>query len=565
MATLRATLYGLPVVTDRVTNLAGQDPQLARELFIQHALVGGEWRTHHAFAKRNQQTLEAMHELEDRTRRRDLAVTPEQIFAFYDQRVPAKVVSVRHFDSWWRKAKARTPNLLDFTGEDFAVDVADADADFPTTWTSQSNDYQLEYLFEPGDARDGIEVGIELTDLPQADAGAFEWLVPGLRTELVTGLIKALPKNLRRNFAPASAHAERIAPTLDPAGAPLLEQLAQALSGITHVQAADFDVASLPDHLRFTIVVREDGTEIARGKDLAALKLQLAKPLEKTVLSAYADIEQAGLTAWPETGIPRQLDQGPATVWPALVDDGASVNVRVFATQAEQALAMVRGTTRLMSFTLPDPSARLVKSLPMTDALLLSTAKYSDAAALVRDAWLTAVDSLVLSHGGPAWDRAAFEMLYEKIRQDMVPRTEQILIQVLNALRTLARVDSGTGEAAEDIATQLSWLIYPGFVRDMGAHRLPRLTVYLAAVSRRAQSTKDAEPIYALEARFYEITQDLSETRRLSADVQHVRWALEELRISWFAQDLRTAMSVSEKKVAAMLDALAATIEVGIS
>ena len=176
-------------------------------------------------------------------------------------------------------------------------------------------------------------------------------------------------------------------------------------------------------------------------------------------------------------------------------------------------------------------------------------------AALVRDAWLTAVDSLVLSHGGPAWDRAAFEMLYEKIRQDMVPRTEQILIQVLNALRTLARVDSGTGEAAEDIATQLSWLIYPGFVRDMGAHRLPRLTVYLAAVSRRAQSTKDAEPIYALEARFYEITQD----------VQHVRWALEELRISWFAQDLRTAMSVSEKKVAAMLDALAATIEVGIS
>lgn len=296
VATLRATLYGLPVVTDRVVNLGPLDPALARELFIRHALVENEWRTHHAFVKRNRRLLDEMRELEERTRRRDLVVSSEAMYDFFAQRIPEKVVSVRHFDSWWRKTKSQQPRLLDLTPEEFRVQLDDVDSEFPTSWTSQSSDYNLEYHFEPGSERDGIEVAIDLVDLPGALPEDFQWLVPGLRHDLVTALIKSLPKGLRRNFAPATATAEAVSPLLDPAGPPLLDQLAEALSKTTPVRPEDFDVDALPSHLRFTFVITDSGTEIARGKDLINLKRELAKPLEATVLGVHSEFEQTGLT-----------------------------------------------------------------------------------------------------------------------------------------------------------------------------------------------------------------------------------------------------------------------------
>ncbi len=565
VASLRATLYGLPVVTNRTVNLAPQDPELARELFIRHALVYGEWRTHHAFVRRNAKVLSQMHDIEDRTRRRDIAVTDEQLYDFFDARLPNKVVSVRHFDSWWRKTKNASPHLLDFSGADFTVDIAHADREFPTTWTSQSSDYELDYHYEPGTTSDGIEVKINLLELSNVDTREFDWLVPGLREELLTELIKTLPKHLRRQFAPASSYAQQLVKVLDPAGAPLIDQLARALSQTVAVSAADFDVTQLPNHLRMTYVIVRDGKELARGKDLLALKRRVTKPLKESVLSAYKQQEVSGLTAWPDDGVSPRLEQGPAVVWPALVDEGTSVGVRVFTDQQEQYVAMCRGISRLMSLTMPNPTIHIAQRLPMADSLLLSTARYPDAKALIYDAWLTAIDDLVLKHGGPVWDKAAFTLLYEKVRQDVMPQTETLVKHVVNALGVMSRINPTNEEAAEDIETQMSWLIYSGFIRDMGAARLPRLAVYLAAAAKRANSTKNADPLYELEARFYGLTRNLSDIRRLCADVQQARWALEELRISWFAQELRTAFSISEKKVAAMLDALAATLEAGIS
>lgn len=565
VATMRASLYGLPVVTDRVVNLAPHDPTLARELFIRHALVGNEWRTHHAFVRRNEAKLADLAELEERTRRRDLMVSDDILFEFFNTRVPDRVVSVRHFDSWWRKEKSRNPHFLDITDEAVGALIPHIEDEFPTFWSSQSDNYELGYVFEPGDERDGVHITIDLTDLPTANPSEFEWHVPGTRAELITALIKSLPKPIRRNFAPASTYAERALGVLDSSGEPLTTQLAKALSQTSPVSPDDFDWAGVPDHLRFTFVVTGDCVELGRGKDLVELKRNLAPKIRGTVRASYAGVEASGLREWPEQDIPHELNEGIVPVWPALVDEGASAGIRVFTNGHERDVSMVRGTARLMAIDLPDPSVRLVKGLSMVDALMLSTAGYRDAAALVHDAWLTALDSLIVELGGPVWTAGDFAQLKDRVRQEMVPRTQQVLTRVLNALKARARMDQGAGEAGEDVANQVSWLIYPGFVRDMTYARLPRLAVYFAAAQRRLASTKDPEPVYALEARFHALTSTLTPLRVLASDVAHVRWALEEFRVSWFAQDLGTAFSVSEKKVTAMLDAMAATLDAEIS
>ena len=285
----RVTLYGLTLVEGRRVGYARFEPELARELFIRHALVEGDWQTRHHFVRDNARLLEELAELEERTRRRDLLVGDEEIYALYDARIPADVVSARHFDAWWKKQRHRTPNLLTFTRDDL-LRAEDAD-DRPDTWHTGDAELPLSYRFEPTAADDGVTVHVPVDVLARLGGDEFAWHVPALREELVTELIRSLPKSLRRNFVPAPDTARAVLADLDPEREPLLDGLQRALLRRTGVRVPieEFDLDKLPAHLRVTFVVESsDGKELGRGKDLDTLQEQLAAPARTAVAEAVS-------------------------------------------------------------------------------------------------------------------------------------------------------------------------------------------------------------------------------------------------------------------------------------
>ena len=360
MAYERVTLYGLPLVPRRRVNYAQIEPELARELFIRHALVEGDWQTRHHFFRDNARLREELEEIEERARRRDLIVGDDDIYAFYDARVPAEVVSARHFDAWWRKQRHRTPDLLTLTRDDL-LRTEDTAGDQPDTWQAGDLSLPVTYRFEPGAEDDGITVHVPVEVLARLGGDEFAWHVPALREELVTALIRSLPKDLRRNFVPAPDTARAVLATLEPGTEPLLRSLQRALQRRTGVLVPidAFDLDKLPSHLRVTFAVESaDGSEVARGKDLEALQEQLAAPARQAVAEAVADgLERSGLRGWPDDldELPRTVERvsGGHTVrgFPAFVDMKSTVDVRVFATTAEQDAVMGPGVRRLLRLT----------------------------------------------------------------------------------------------------------------------------------------------------------------------------------------------------------------------
>ncbi|MEU0765467.1 DUF3418 domain-containing protein, partial [Streptomyces microflavus] len=280
MAYEKVTLYGVPLVTSRKVNFGRIDPALSRELFIRHALVEGDWQTHHPFWRDNEKLRTEIEELENRARRRDILVDDESIFAFYDQRIPADVVSGRHFDAWWKKARHEQPDLLTLTRE-VLVNAGRGgvdEADFPDEWQADGVTLPLTYTFDPTAATDGVTVDIPLPLLNQVPAESFDWQVPGLREELVIALIRSLPKPIRRNFVPVPDHARAALAAITPGAEPLLDALSRQLrrmTGVTVPREA-WEPAKLPPHLRVTFRVIGDADKpVAEGKDLPALQRQL--------------------------------------------------------------------------------------------------------------------------------------------------------------------------------------------------------------------------------------------------------------------------------------------------
>ena len=561
MARERVMLFGVPLVVDRLVGYGSVDPVVSRELFIRHALVQGEWSTNHRFFAHNRALLDDVEELEERVRRRDLRIDDDSLFAFYDARVPADVVSTRHFDAWWKKARRQQPELLTFDPSMLRRDeVGDVDAEFPREWHSDGEAFALTYAFEPGSLDDGVTIDVPIERLLTVQESQFAWNVPGRRTELVTALIRSLPKQLRRAFVPAPEFASRLTPLLDESADDLGDELARQmrLLGGTQVEPRDFDWTSVPSHLRVGYRVVDGDTELARGHDLDELRQRLQPHLRADLEQAARREERTGLTTWDVGTVERSITAGQVTGYPALVDEGSSVALRMLDSATEQAVAMVRGQARLLSFALATPVTRIGGSLDLRAKLTLSTGPDGDAATLIEDCWLAALDELVVSHGGPVWDEESFVTLREKVRADVYNATESMVHTALSVLQKLGDVDPDHSEAGEDVRVQLSWLVYRGFVRETGAQQLRRLPMYLDAARRRltAPTNEAALAVQDLEADFHTRTAGLSRWARLAPEVQHVRWALEELRLSIFAQGLRTAFPVSVKRVRALVDSL---------
>jgi ATP-dependent helicase HrpA len=549
------------------------------------------------------QLIEEAAALEQRARRRGLVAGEDALFAFYDARVPADAVSARHFDTWWKKTRHETPGLLTLKLDDLLSDAAD-DLDvggYPEVWTSaspglggQPAGLSLSYAFEPGSESDGVTIDIPLKTLNQAHPEEFSWQVPGLRLELLTELIRSLPKNLRRELVPAPNVAREmladLAGTSAPdaagsvraadAGNPVLgrdvrEVVARELLRLRGVRVSpdDFDLEKLPAHLRITFRVMDGEKVVAVGKDLAALQRQLRPKLRATLSARATALTRTGVTSWDFGPLPKVFTDGEVKAYPALVDTGAAVDIRLFETRETAARAMRAGTRRLVLLAVKSPANEVAKRLTTAQKLVLSDNPHGSVAALFADCVACAVDGLIGEAGGPAWDADAFDRIVTHVRprlhaasHEIVTWAEEILRGAHEARLRLDGLGSPALEpAAVDIRAQLDRLIAPGFLTAAGSARLPALARYVKAIGRRLDKLaenagRDAQQmavVHRVEDAYARALATLPAEARWADGVRAIRWQIEELRVSLFAQTMGTPSPVSERRILTSIENIA--------
>ncbi|MFC5981696.1 ATP-dependent RNA helicase HrpA [Knoellia sp. GCM10027209] len=585
LATERVTLYGVPLVAARTVQYGRINPDESRDLFIRHALVEGDWETHHEFFRANQALLGRLAELEERARRRDLIVDDEALVEFYDQRVPAEVVSSRHFDSWWKRARRETPDLLTFTEEMLTRESADevSAGDYPRTWRQGGLELPLTYQFEPGAAADGVTVHIPVQVLNQVEDDGFDWQVPGLRADLATALLKSLPKATRRHFVPTPDHAAAALADAQPGGGRrLVDEMARVLYARTgvRVQPGEWEVTRVPDHLRITFSVDDDrGRSLASGKDLEQLKAQLASQVQRRMSRAGAAIERKGLRQWDFGGLPATFEtrSGGQAVqgYPALVDRGDSVDLVVLPGEREAEAATRLGVRRLLLLNTSAPWKRVLARLTNAQKLALGNNPHGSVPALLDDCLACAVDAIVAERQpGPVRDPEAFEEVLAAVRTHVATRVLNVVDEVEPVLGLAREVEQrlaslrapAVASLAADLQAQLRSLVYPGFVADTGLARLPHLRRYLRGMLLRIEKAPGALPrdaqgqevVDRVEEAYADLLDSLAPVDRRSQPVLDVGWMIEELRVSLFANSLGTAQPVSEKRIHKAIAALTA-------
>jgi len=575
MAVEKVTLYGLAIVTARKVNYSQIDPVLSRELFIRHALVEGDWQTRHAFLRDNLKLRAEVEALEHKSRRRDILVDDETLFEFYDKRIAQDVVSAAHFDHWWKQASRSEPDLLNFEKSMLIKEGAEqvSKLDYPNFWTEGPLKLRLSYQFEPGADADGVTVHIPLPVLNQVEESAFEWQIPGVRRELIIALIKSLPKPIRRGLVPAPNYAEAFLSRAKPFESPLLDSLEREFRRMTGttIDREEWRWDMVPDHLKMTFrVVDEHHKKLSEGKNLAELKAALKDKIQHT-LSAVADdgIEQSGLHIWSFGQLPESYEQKRGgyrmKAFPALVDEKDSVAIKLFDNPLEQQQAMWQGLRRLLLLNIPSPVKYLHEKLPNKAKLGLYFNPYGKVLELIDDCIACGIDKLIADAGGPVWTEEGFAQLHERVRAELndtvveiAKQVERILTCVFNINKRLkGRVDMTMALGLSDVKAQMTGLVYRGFVTRNGYRHLADTLRYLQAIEKRLEKMaidphRDRAQMLKVESvqkAWQQWLNKLPLTRREQDDVKEIRWMIEELRVSYFAQQLGTPYPISDKRI----------------
>ncbi|EGR4247082.1 ATP-dependent RNA helicase HrpA [Vibrio cholerae] len=581
MAYEKVMLYGIPIVPKRLVNYGTIDPVLSREIFIRSALVEGDWETKHAFFKQNRALLAEVEELEHKSRRRDILVDDEELFQFYDQRVGTEVVSGRHFDAWWKTASRKTPDLLSFEKEMlFKGDASHiTDLDYPNFWHQGNLKLKLSYQFEPGENSDGVTVHIPLPILNQVESHGFDWQIPGLRHELVVSLIKSLPKTLRKNFVPAPNYADAFLARVTPFEMPLLDAMEKELRRMTGVTVLreDWKLDQLPAHLKITYrAVDHRNRKLNESCDLHELKESLKEKVQETLSQvADDDIEQRDLHTWSFGELPKVYQQKrggfEVRAYPALVDKKDSVEIKLFETEQEQLSAMRAGQRRMILLNVPSPIKYLHANLPNKSKLGLYFNPYGKVLDLIDDCIACGVDKLIEERGGMVWEPQAFEALKEHVRAELGDTVVEIAKQVETILTTAyninkrlkGKVDFTMAFALSDVKAQIEGLIFSGFATECGWKRLPDILRYMRAIERRMEKlpvdpNKDRLHMLKIESvanKYKELLNKIPKGMAIPDNVREIRWMLEELRVSYFAQQLGTPYPVSDKRIINAIEA----------
>lgn len=649
VAYAKGTLFGLTIYSDRPVQYARVDAAAAREIFIQSALVEGQWHTQHKFYLRNQRALAEVEELEARLRRRDLRVDDSVLFAFYDARIPAHVTDVRAFDKWWKQARLEDDNFLDFNPEKLInEDASDYDdSQFPRQWVQRTDSGELtldlRYEYAPtagvGGARteaakrDGVAVQVPILFLNQLSPEPFRWQIPGLRHELVTALIKSLPKAIRRNFVPAPDVARAACAALEEDYSPATDELLPSLALVLRrlrgvvVEPEAFNWDAVPEHLKMGFQVRNARNKIlGEGKDLRALQQQLHKEIRGALADSLGASDEAmakmvalaqggsgnsggsgnasgpaasakkgakspakgtqaetgasggvrevtGLAAFPadmfpDGAIPRKVQRVIATQavngYPALVDEGSSVGLRIFPTEAEQLHAQRRGIIRLLQLQVPSPVRYVSEHLSHKEKIVFTQNPHGSIDELIRDCTVAALDHLV-PHT-PIFTHAEYSELYEHVRAELIETVfdvTKLVAEILSEATALKKAikkatSLTTMHAVSDVKAQMENLVYPGFVAKTGYDQLVHLPRYLKAAQVRLTKLgpnlhRDNQlmlTVQDLEDSYDNAVKSLPAGTIVPDALRRVNWMIEELRVSFFAQELGTAYTVSEKRIA---------------
>ena len=602
----RVTLYGVPIVDRRRVQLARFDAPHARELFIRHALVDGEWDSPQAFDRANRQLRRELEQLEERTRRRDIVGDDEAVFEFYDARIPADVASTRDFEGWWKEKRRSEPNFLHLSRADLVEDEAEDvdEAEYPRQWQHGDQSLKLRYRFDPTAEDDGVTVNVPLPLLPRLDGADFEKLVPGLRQELVTALIKTLPKAIRKHVVPAADWARTllatVAPQLDapvPAGGEAPQLTALLATEIRRrtsvpVSAADFDPSRLPAHLTPTFrVIDARGRTVGTGKDLAELqaahKDRATQGVAKVAAAALpkSELEKTGATTWEFGDLPRHVDTayakgraggaGVVRAYPAILDRRTSVDLVLVADEAEQARISRKGIRRLLALSSPSPASYIRAHLSNQEKLLLGAGPYRSLDQAIADVSLAAADRVIRRHApdGLVWRADVFESLandYARTLIDDIYAAIALTARVLDGARLARKAIDGAkaiqvlGQVA-DAAQQIDGLVWAtntiGFVSHTGLDRLERLPVYLEAIQQRMRGLTEnpgrdrawQNEVDRVRGAFAQAGGTVPLPEDAPEHLVRARWLIEELRVSLFAQQLRTAEPVSAQRILKVL------------
>jgi ATP-dependent helicase HrpA len=583
MAYERVTLYGVPLVTDRPVSFGKIDRELSRELFIRHALVYGEWSAaetgRHRFLAENQRLLEEAEELEHRTRRRDIVVDEHTLFEFYDARVGAEVVSAAHFDTWWKHERRKRPDLLTFDPKMLTHDTIDEirENDYPQAWAASGEalTFPISYHFEPGAPDDGLTIDVPVATLNRVAGDDFSWNVPGLREELVTSLIRSLPKHLRVHVVPAPNAAREFLGATPPGDEPLLDALeryVRSTRGVVVPRDA-WDWSKVPAHLRPTYrVVDDEGQERARGKDLESLKAPLRGQFAEAI-AAVADstgLAATGQTGWTfgtlEAEVVERRAGHEVRVFPAVTDEGMTAGLGVFGSE-EEALARHRlGVRRLLLLALPTADATV--GLDNAAKLGLAGSPYATVAELLDDL-RAAILIDVVDAQPPVRTPEEYDALVATGRTALAERTGPVRDELLRVLADWREADkslSGRAELAtlpalQDMRAQLTRLVGPGFLGEAGSDRLRRYPTYLRALRLRREQLDERvardrqlmDQVTPLQEAWLQRVAALPEGRPAGERLRQARWMIEEYRVSLWAQQLGTDRPVSDQRVRRLL------------
>ncbi len=572
-ATERVTLYGLPIVAGRRINYGPLDPALAREIFIRHALVEGEFHCKAPFFQHNRQLLAELEELEIRVRR-DLAADEETLYRFYDERIPEGIYSGPAFESWRKQAERDQPRLLFLDRAALLAEagpVADGER-FPDHLDFDGLKLPLTYRFAPDADDDGVTLTVPLAAVNQVDPRRLDWLVPGLRAERMAALLKSLPKALRRNFVPVPNYVQALLAVIEPGELSLVEAMTKHLQQMTGVQAPDdawhFD--AVPPHLRMRCqVVDADGKVLAVGRDWAALQAQLrGEAGTRFAALPTPEFEREQLRDWDFGELSEMVNFVRNDVqlrgYPALVaESDGTLALRLLDSSARAEAATRIGLRRLIAWRLGPAFKQLTRDLPHFQRMTLHYVGLGAQEALREDVLNTILDRTFLIDQPLPRDRAAFDALLERGKSRLAAARAEVcevadaVLAAYHEVRRSLSDDPIWAEAMTDVRAQLARLVYPGFLSQTPPEWLPHLPRYLRAISLRLQKLRQAPDKDRQRrgdiVRLWESCQRQWErnARQEKSDPELIRfrWLLEELRVSQFAQELKTLLPVSVKRL----------------
>ncbi|MBQ3683682.1 MAG: ATP-dependent RNA helicase HrpA [Succinimonas sp.] len=583
MAHEKGTFLGLTLFADRTVNYTRHDPVLCRELMIREGLVNGEFFTRAAFFRHNLDLVEKVEDLEEKSRHRDILVSEETLFAFYDERIPEDIADARTFEKWWQGKEKTDPKFLNYDLEMLKKrDTSMISADlYPDHLETGNFRIPLTYNFDPTKENDGVTAVIPITVLNQIPEDIFLWLIPGLRLELFTELIRSLPKALRRSFVPAPDHAKALNESLSPADGYFWDALTAKMTKMagTVIKRDDFALENLPRHLSFYFrIVNAKGRLIAEGRDLGILKHQLNEDVKNTLAEVLKNAPRKTKSAsWTFGAIPetetRRTGSLEVVAYPALHDAGDGVTLELYGSREEADREMWQGEKRLIMLSIPSPLRYLETKLPNRAKLAMYFNAVGSVQTLISDLESLALDDIMESLGGISREQASFDRIVEEAKSSIYDRVlllaeqaEKILLRSNEVRKHLrGRMDLQTAYAFSDIGGELNRLICKGFATSATMKYYPELTRYLDGMLKRIERlprdpARDRMLMLKCQAaeERYESLLGMFAGKTLPREVHLVKYMLEELRVSLFAQSLGTLYPVSEKRVTQEIDRLMA-------